>query len=48
MTDEQYYAILEDIHRDLQTLKAVMDKAQGRPVSHPVKDIPLIYPGDYE
>ena len=47
MTDEQY-AILEDIYRDLQTLKAVMDKAQGRPVTHPVKDIPLIYQGDYE
>ena len=43
MTDEQY-AILEDIHRDLQTLKAAMDKAQGRSVTHPVSEVPLMDP----
>ena len=43
MTDEQY-AILEDIWRDLQTLKAAMDKTAGRPVTHPVSEVPLLDP----
>lgn len=43
MTDEQY-AILEDIHRDLQTLKAAMDKTQGRSVTHPVSELPILDP----
>ena len=41
---EETQAILEDIHRDLQTLKAAMDKAQGRSVTHPVSELPILDP----